>query len=46
MKAALNLALDMGCENELVNMISGFIDQKKNSLDNENNKNYKNLHVL
>ncbi|CAG8734710.1 18135_t:CDS:2, partial [Gigaspora rosea] len=46
MKAALNLALDMSCEDELVDMISGFIDQKKNSLNNENDKNYKDLHVL
>ncbi|CAG8823010.1 8350_t:CDS:2, partial [Gigaspora margarita] len=46
MKAALNLALDMGCEDELVDMISGFIDRKKTSLNNETDKNYENLHVL
>ncbi|CAG8660078.1 36667_t:CDS:2 [Gigaspora margarita] len=46
MKAVLNLALDIGCEGELINIISGFIDWKKNSLNNENNKNYENLHVL
>ncbi|CAB5191841.1 unnamed protein product [Rhizophagus irregularis] len=29
MKKTLNLALDMGCKNEIIDMINGFIDQKK-----------------
>ncbi|PKK73835.1 hypothetical protein RhiirC2_775521 [Rhizophagus irregularis] len=29
MKKTLNLALDMGCKNEIIDMINGFIDRKK-----------------
>ena len=30
MKKALNITLDFGCEEELINIIMSFIDQKKN----------------
>ncbi|CAG8609809.1 6635_t:CDS:2, partial [Dentiscutata heterogama] len=43
MKAALNLALDIGCKDELVDIISGFIDQKKTSLNSKNYENYENF---
>ncbi|CAG8789746.1 5284_t:CDS:2, partial [Cetraspora pellucida] len=45
-KAALNLVIDMGCENEFINMINGFINQKKSSINNTNNENNENLHIL
>ncbi|CAB5370266.1 unnamed protein product [Rhizophagus irregularis] len=36
MKKALNLALDMGCENEIIDMINGFIDRKKTIIEDTN----------
>lgn len=36
MKKALNLALDLGCENELIGMINSFIDCKKDGIVNIN----------
>ncbi|RIB03873.1 hypothetical protein C2G38_2048912 [Gigaspora rosea] len=38
MKKALNLVLDLGCEEELLNMIAWFINQKKAMLENINDK--------
>ncbi|RIB17985.1 hypothetical protein C2G38_2037286 [Gigaspora rosea] len=38
MKKALNFALDLGCEEELLNMIAQFINQKKAMLENGNDK--------
>ena len=36
MKKALNLSLDLGCENELIGMINSFIDCKKDGIVNIN----------
>ena len=36
MKKALNLTLDMGCENEIIDMINGFIDRKKTIIEDTN----------
>ena len=44
MKKALNIALDLGCEEELINIITGFIDQKKILLENINNDNNDNTY--
>ncbi|CAG8739965.1 6532_t:CDS:1, partial [Racocetra fulgida] len=38
MKKALNIALDLGCEEELINMVIRFIDQKKSITENINNE--------
>ncbi|CAG8640334.1 23368_t:CDS:2, partial [Cetraspora pellucida] len=46
LKAALNLAIDMGCKDEFIDMINGFINRKKSSINNTNNENNKNLHIL
>jgi len=45
MKKALNLALDLGCENEFIDMVNGFIDRKKSDIDNTNDENKENLSV-
>ena len=45
MKKALNLALDLGCETEFIDMVNRFIDCKKNNIDDANNKNKENLNV-
>ncbi|RGB26201.1 hypothetical protein C1646_770752 [Rhizophagus diaphanus] len=46
-KKAFNLALDLGCENEIINMINKFIDCKKNIIKDANNENNKeNLQIL
>ncbi|CAB4443692.1 unnamed protein product [Rhizophagus irregularis] len=37
MKKALNLALDLGCENEIIDMINKFINCKKNIIKDANN---------
>ncbi|CAG8631666.1 6085_t:CDS:2, partial [Gigaspora margarita] len=42
-KKALNLALDLGCEKEFIDMVNGFIDHKKkltNDATNENNNSH------
>ncbi|CAG8825503.1 22890_t:CDS:1, partial [Cetraspora pellucida] len=36
MKKALNTALDLGCEKELINLITSFIDQKVSIYENRN----------
>lgn len=47
MKKALNLALDLGCEDEIFNMINGFINCKKNTIEETNNENKEeNLQIL
>ncbi|CAG8762224.1 20691_t:CDS:2, partial [Gigaspora margarita] len=33
-KKALNVALDLGCEEELINLMTHFIDQKKSAIEN------------
>ncbi|CAG8656727.1 589_t:CDS:2, partial [Cetraspora pellucida] len=38
-KKALNIALDLGCEEELIDMITRFIDQKKSMLESTSDKN-------
>ncbi|CAG8807193.1 16105_t:CDS:2, partial [Cetraspora pellucida] len=38
-KKALNIALDLGCEEELIYVMSSFINQKKSAIENINNKN-------
>ncbi|CAG8720052.1 16495_t:CDS:2, partial [Rhizophagus irregularis] len=45
MKKALNLALDLGCEDEIINMINRFIDQKKKPINDTNNEN-ENVQIL
>ncbi len=44
MKKALNIALDLGCEEELINISTGFIDQKKTLLEDVNNDNNDNTY--
>ena len=39
MKKALNIALDLRCEGELINIITDFINQKKTLLEDINNDN-------
>ncbi|CAG8795175.1 22931_t:CDS:2, partial [Cetraspora pellucida] len=39
MKKALNIALDLGCKEKLIYVISSFINQKKSAIENINNKN-------
>ncbi|RIB10745.1 hypothetical protein C2G38_2145921 [Gigaspora rosea] len=39
MKKALNIALDLGCEDELISMITQFVEQKKTILEGSNNEN-------
>ncbi|CAB5388946.1 unnamed protein product [Rhizophagus irregularis] len=47
MKKALNLALDLDCEDVIFNMINGFINCKKNTIEETNNENKKeNLQIL
>ena len=48
MKKALNLALDLGCEDEIIDMINGFINCKKNAtIEDTNNENEEeNLQIL
>ena len=47
MKKALNLALDLGCENEIIDMVNGFIDRKKNDIEDVNGENEEaNLQIL
>ncbi|CAB4425154.1 unnamed protein product [Rhizophagus irregularis] len=47
MKKALNLALDLGCEDEIFNIINGFINCKKNTIKETNNENKEeNLQIL
>ncbi|CAB4493479.1 unnamed protein product [Rhizophagus irregularis] len=48
MKKALNLALDLGCENEIIDMINKFINCKKNIIKDANNdeNNEENLQIL
>ncbi|CAG8676166.1 8213_t:CDS:1, partial [Gigaspora rosea] len=38
-KKALNIALDLGCEKELINLMTRFIDQKKSAIENVDNEN-------
>ncbi|CAG8650226.1 21423_t:CDS:2, partial [Cetraspora pellucida] len=38
MKKALNTALDLGCKQKLINMVTCFVDQKKFELENINNE--------
>lgn len=38
MKKALNLALDLGCEDEIIDIINRFIDQKKNTINDTTNE--------
>ena len=45
MKVALNLALDLGCEDEIIDMINSFIDRKKNIIEDANNEKESSLHV-
>ncbi len=45
MKNALNLTLDLGCETKFIDMVNGFIDRKKNDIDDANDKNKENLNV-
>ena len=35
MKVTLNIVLDLGCEDEIIDMINGFIDRKKSSIKDE-----------
>ncbi|CAG8572858.1 11974_t:CDS:2, partial [Gigaspora rosea] len=37
--SALNIALDLGCEDELISMITQFVEQKKTILEGSNNEN-------
>ncbi|CAG8775959.1 9858_t:CDS:2, partial [Cetraspora pellucida] len=39
MKKALNIALDLGCEEELIYVMSSFINQKKSAIENIDNEN-------
>ncbi|RIB17093.1 hypothetical protein C2G38_2314905 [Gigaspora rosea] len=39
MKKALNIALDLQCEEELINVITRFIKQKRTTIKNVENKN-------
>ncbi|CAG8753219.1 21571_t:CDS:2, partial [Cetraspora pellucida] len=45
-KKALNLALDMGCKNEFINIIDSFINQKKSDISITNIENIENLYIL
>ncbi|CAG8705175.1 10080_t:CDS:1, partial [Cetraspora pellucida] len=38
MKKALNFALDLGCEKELISIITQFVNQKKSLLEGIDNK--------
>ncbi|CAG8550152.1 90_t:CDS:2 [Gigaspora rosea] len=38
MKKALNIALDLGCEEELIYIMTRFIDQKKSAIENIDNE--------
>ncbi|CAG8718886.1 5888_t:CDS:2, partial [Funneliformis caledonium] len=44
-KKALNLVLDLGCETEFIDMVNGFINRKKNDIDDMNDENKENLNV-
>ncbi|CAG8506272.1 6158_t:CDS:2 [Funneliformis mosseae] len=44
-KKALNLALDLGCETEFIDIVNRFINRKKNDIDDTNDKNKENLSV-
>ncbi|CAG8647306.1 8829_t:CDS:2, partial [Funneliformis caledonium] len=44
-KKALYLALDLGCETEFIDMVNGFINCKKNDIDDTNDENKENLSV-
>ncbi|RIB22429.1 hypothetical protein C2G38_2033603 [Gigaspora rosea] len=39
MKKALNIALDLGCEDEMISMFTRFVEQKKTILEGSNNEN-------
>ena len=45
MKKALNLTLNLGCKTEFIDIVNGFIDRKKNDIDNANDKNKENLNM-
>ena len=45
MKNALNLTLDLGCETKFIDMVNGFIDRKKNDIDDANDENKENLNM-
>ncbi|CAG8501028.1 17624_t:CDS:2 [Funneliformis caledonium] len=45
-KKTLNLALDLGCETEFIDMINGFINRKKNDIDDTNDENKENLSMF
>jgi len=36
----------LGCEDEIIDMVNGFIDRKKSSIEDTNNEREENLHVL
>ena len=40
------LKLTLGCEDEIIDMVNGFIDRKKSSIEDTNNEREENLHVL
>ena len=40
---SLNLTLNLGCENEFIDIVDGFIDCKKSDINNINDKNKENL---
>ena len=40
------LKLTLSCEDEIIDMVNGFIDRKKISIEDTNNEREENLHVL
>ncbi|CAG8581179.1 10891_t:CDS:2, partial [Dentiscutata heterogama] len=45
-KRVLNLAFDMSCEDEFINIIDNFINQKKSNISITNDENIENLYIL
>ncbi|RIB16246.1 hypothetical protein C2G38_2190456 [Gigaspora rosea] len=43
LKKALNFALNNGCEQELINLITCFIEQKKSAIESINNENIQDI---
>ncbi len=44
-KKTLNIALDLRCKEKLINIITGFINQKKTLLEDVNNDNNNNTYL-
>ncbi|CAG8713673.1 14940_t:CDS:1, partial [Funneliformis mosseae] len=44
-KKALNLMLNLGYETEFIDIVNGFINRKKNDIDDTNDENKENLSI-